>query len=168
MIIYLISNMRHSLLLFFLFCSTLLLGQSTTFYLIRHAEKADDRTRNPHITTQGLQRAQKWCTILTPNAISAVYSTDYHRTIETAQPTADHIDTDIIIYNPSEWDIDALIKRHKGESVLIVGHSNTTPKLANTLINKDKYLEIEHHVYGHLYIITITDCTAHSQLLNIE
>ena len=53
--------------------------ETTTYYLIRHAEK--DRTnntnRNPSLNTNGLLRAKRWAKHFEKIKLDAVYSTDY-------------------------------------------------------------------------------------------
>ncbi len=47
------------------------------------------------------------------------------------------------------------IKNTKGKSVLVVGHSNTTPGFANKLIGKEVYQDIDDTNNTNLYIVTI-------------
>ena len=64
--------------------------ETTTYYLIRHAEKdrTDNTNRNPHLNPEGEKRAQNWSTYFKDIKLDAVYSTNYNRTIQTATPTA--------------------------------------------------------------------------------
>ncbi|MBT8268827.1 MAG: histidine phosphatase family protein [Bacteroidia bacterium] len=130
----------------------------TTYYLIRHAEK--DRSnvsdKNPHLTQQGLLRAAKWSYVLGAVKFEAVYSTDYNRTRETALPTAEKNGiAELNIYNPSNMDMKGFVEGTSGKTVLVVGHSNTTPKLVNTLIGSDKYEQIDDSNNANLYIVTV-------------
>jgi hypothetical protein len=43
----------------------------------------------------------------------------------------------------------------KGNNVLIVGHSNTTPQFVNAIIGENKYTDIADDENGLLYIVTI-------------
>ena len=65
--------------------------ETSTFYFIRHAEKdrSDKENRNPTLTQDGLFRAVKWSLVMKNMEFDAVYSTDYNRTKQTAQPTAE-------------------------------------------------------------------------------
>ena len=47
-----------------------------------------------------------------------------------------------------------LKKLNKGKAILIVGHSNTSPKLVNLLTGKDKYKELDESVYNTYWIVT--------------
>lgn len=40
---------------------------------------------------------------------------------------------------------------------MIVGHSNTTPKLVNAIIKKDEYEDIDDYNYGNLYHVKIVN-----------
>ncbi len=144
--------------------------KTTTYYIIRHAEKdlSNPADKNPHLDSTGLQRAENWKKILGSITFDAVYSTNYYRTIETAQPTALKDKLDITLYDPRTIDISDFIKTTKGKTVLIVGHSNTIPQFANMLIDSEKYNEIDESVYGNLYIVTTNDIATHDQLLTID
>ncbi len=129
--------------------------KTSNYYFIRHAEK--DRSiegiKNPHLTKIGLARAQNWAKTLKHVSFDAIYSTDYYRTKETAQPIADNKRFEIKSYNPRSLDIDNFKEETKGKTVLIVGHSNTTPKFVNKLIGKEKYKQIDDSNNSNLYIV---------------
>lgn len=129
----------------------------TVYYLIRHAEKdlSNLSDKNPHLDSVGRQRAEHWKTLFNDVSFDAVYSTNFHRTIETAQPTATKNNLDITFYDPRGIDIETFKKTNEGKTVLIVGHSNTIPKFANALIGENEYIEIDESVYGHLYVVKI-------------
>ncbi|WP_299103231.1 histidine phosphatase family protein [uncultured Winogradskyella sp.] len=129
-----------------------------TYYLIRHAEKdrGDKNNRDPHLTSFGRQRAENWKKHFKGIDFDAVYSTNYNRTKETATPTANANDLVLNYYNPSEYKIEEFIERTKGQTVLIVGHSNTTPKFVNALIDEDKYDDIDDHNNANLYKVEFT------------
>jgi len=142
----------------------------SNYYFIRHAEKdeSDASNKNPHLTTKGLEHAENWSKILSNESFDLVYSTDYHRTRETANPIAYKNGIKISIYNPSDIHYDSFLKKTKGKKVLVVGHSNTTPVFVNNLIRTKKYEDIDHDNYGNLYIVTIINGKASSQLLNFN
>ena len=137
-----------------------------TYYLIRHAEKdrSDKTNRNPELTEEGLQRAENWANHFKDLKFDAVYSTDYNRTKQTAMPTATANNVELQFYNPSDMKIEEFIKNTKGKTVLIVGHSNTTPKFANGLLGEEKYEDIADDNNANLYIVTITKNGKTSQL----
>ncbi|MBL86228.1 MAG: phosphoglycerate mutase [Winogradskyella sp.] len=142
----------------------------TTYYLIRHAEKdeSDKTNKDPHLTEVGKKRAENWTTVFGDVKFDMVYSTNYNRTKETAEPTAKANNVDITFYDPRNLKLEDLIKETEGKTVLIVGHSNTTPMLTNALLNEKKYNQIDESNNANLYIVTITDYTKSSTLLKIE
>lgn len=142
----------------------------TTYYLIRHAEKdeSDKTNKDPHLTEEGKERAENWTKVFGDVKFDMVYSTNYNRTKETAEPTAKANNVDITFYDPRNLKHEDLIKETEGKTVLIVGHSNTTPMLTNALLNEKKYNQIDESNNANLYIVTITDYTKSSTLLKIE
>lgn len=129
----------------------------TTYYLIRHAEKvtSDPSDPNPALTEEGEARAIAWKDYFEDKNIEAVYSTNYIRTMSTAQPTADANNLEIIQYNPSVLYDSAFATATTGKNVVVVGHSNTTPNFANAILNTEEAPEIDESDYGNLYIVTV-------------
>jgi phosphohistidine phosphatase SixA len=52
-------------------------------------------------------------------------------------------------------DLAALITEGKFKSVVVVGHNNTTPALANLLIRQEKYQTLAETEYSKIWIIKI-------------
>lgn len=98
--------------------------------LIRHAEK-ETTGSDPALTDVGRQRAVDWSVMLKDAGIDAVYSSEFTRTRMTAGIIADtlgiprheHPAADAIGL------IDLLGFDHEGETVLVVGHTDTIPRL---------------------------------------
>ena len=128
--------------------------ETTTIYLIRHAEKAD-ALPDTDLSEAGKARAQKWKAYFSNKDIAAIYSTPYKRTTATAEPLATANKLTIKTYSPSEMDLKAIAEKNIGKSVLIVGHSNTIPKYINKLLRENKYPDIDESEFGYLYIVTI-------------
>nr|WP_296437053.1 phosphoglycerate mutase family protein [Winogradskyella sp.] len=145
-------------------------NETTTYYLIRHAEKdrTDKTNRNPHLTEKGLKRAENWANVLKAVKFDAVYSTDYNRTKETALPTVKANNLDLKIYDPRNMNMKEFMKNTKGKTVLIVGHSNTTPMFANGLLGNKKYKMMDDNNNGGLYIVTITKGNVSSMVLQVN
>ena len=53
-------------------------NKTTTIYFIRHAEKVDS-SKNPDLSTFGLERAAHWNEIFSDIPFDAIYSTDFTR-----------------------------------------------------------------------------------------
>ena len=132
--------------------------KTTTYYFIRHAEKnrSNKDDKDAPLVINGQLRAAKWSLVFEHVDFDAIYSTDYNRTKQTAQPTAELNNLDITLYNPKELDIKMFLEDTKGKTVLVVGHSNSTPMFVNSIIGEDKYQQIEDTNNGNLYIVTIS------------
>ena len=109
-----------------------------TIYIVRHAEKMLVEDPDPELAQVGIIRAKKLAQILTDKEIKHIFSTDYKRTRMTAQPTADQAGIQIEPYDPR--DQEAFAEKLKGleGNILVVGHSNTVPELANFFIGSGK------------------------------
>lgn len=142
----------------------------TTYYLIRHTEKdlSNLADKNPKLSDIGLQRAESWAEILKIISFDLVYSTDYNRTKQTAKPIASSNELETIIYDLRTFDFEKFKSETKGKTVMIVGHSNSTPIFINTLIGSQKYQQIKESNYSNLYIITIIGSTISDKLLTIN
>jgi len=127
----------------------------STFILVRHAEK--DYGDDPLLTPTGTARAERLKEMLTRVDLDAVYSTDTKRTMATAKPSAEYHDLKIQEYSPFELSTLAarLRNKHRGETVLVVGHSNTTPELASHLDRKEDYPRFNELDYTNFYVVSI-------------
>ena len=144
--------------------------KTTTYYLIRHAEK--DRTnttnKNPNLNSDGVIRAEKWAKHFENIVLDAVYSTDYNRTQQTAAPTAKSKGLIVQSYNSSKM-YDSIFKKNtKGKTVLVVGHSNTTPVFANTILGQKKYKNMADNDNASLYIVTVVNDKKSSEIKKVN
>ncbi|MFN7330469.1 MAG: hypothetical protein ACK5UP_13295, partial [Bacteroidota bacterium] len=51
-------------------------------------------------------------------------------------------------------EVDEMISKWKGGTILICGHSNTTPAIINRLIGKEEYKTFDDGDYSNLIILT--------------
>jgi len=142
----------------------------TTFYLVRHAEKdrSDVNNNDPGLTEKGLERAKNWATYFSDKNINQIYSTDYNRT----QLTAYYVSVDYYLgvqnYVPNELYTEDFKLMTKGERVLIVGHSNTIPRLVNNMIGENKYPDMDDFDNSSLYIVKIKGDNISSEKIKVE
>jgi broad specificity phosphatase PhoE len=129
----------------------------TTVILVRHAEKGYGE--DPHLTPDGIVRANRLQHMLRGLDLSAVYSTAYLRCLETAEPTAREQALEVQLYDPNQLAELAgkLRRRHNGETVLVVGHSNTTPAMVGLFDQQNDYPNIPETDYSYLYIVTLPE-----------
>lgn len=129
----------------------------TTFILVRHAEKGNDGTNNPPLSEEGEQRARALAQLLSETKIDAIYSTPYHRTLNTVRPLAAEKGLELLTYEPKDEQMDRLLEKHKGKTVLISGHSNTTPWVANYFLGKEVYPNFDDADYDNILILSIIE-----------
>lgn len=107
-----------------------------TFIVVRHAEKANDGTRDPPLSAAGEARAESLAAALRDAPLRAAFATAYRRTQGTAAPAARAHALDVTTYDAAT-PADALAARlraeHRSGTVLVVGHSNTAPEIAAAL-----------------------------------
>lgn len=127
--------------------------ENYSIYLVRHAEKQKN-VENPSLTRCGQQRAKQLASILAQVNISQVYSTRYQRTRQTATPTAKENNLAIQDYNPKYLAQLAIQLQKRKQNTLVVGHSNTTPQLAELLV-KEKIAPLSEDDYQQLYQIQV-------------
>ena len=126
-----------------------LAGDNYSIYLVRHAEKLNN-SKNPTLTDCGTARAEQLANMLSKANITEIYSTSYQRTIQTAKPLAKLQRMAIQNYDPKHLEQFYLLLKQKNENALVVGHSNTTPKLVE-LLAKQKVAPLTEKDYQYLY-----------------
>ncbi|WP_162823774.1 phosphoglycerate mutase family protein [Lysobacter sp. TY2-98] len=111
-----------------------------TFVLVRHAEKADDNARDPSLSPAGQKRAEKLAKRLRDTPLVAIYASNFRRTQQTAAPVAASQHLTVTTYDAARPAADfaaELRRKYMTGTVLVVGHSNTIPPLAQALCGCD-------------------------------
>lgn len=151
------------------FTSSTFAQDQTTFILVRHAEKADDGTRNPPLTDEGAQRAMNISAMLERQDVTALYSTPFKRTQETLLPLAEKKGLEVQDYDPyakGEW-LTTLVEKHGNGTVVISGHSNTIPLLANALLGDETFSQFDDKDYSN-FIIIVCDEVGKGKLVRLS
>jgi broad specificity phosphatase PhoE len=127
---------------------------SSTYYIVRHGEKADDSS-DPLLSAAGNERAETLKKLLADKKISAVYTTKYVRTTNTGKPLADAMQLPVQNYDPrNQKPFIEELKKAEGKNILIVGHSNTIRHIANGLYEKDTLTkDLDESDFDNLYIV---------------
>lgn len=143
-------------LLFFIVSLLYSQEQSKIVFLVRHAEKVTDGSRNPALTEEGKERARKLAFMLKDANIGRIYSTDFIRTQKTVEVLAKKLNLAVKSYNPykSKDMVDEIRNDKSGKSVLIVGHSNTLAKTIHDL-SGGKIEEIDESIYSNFFVLRI-------------
>jgi broad specificity phosphatase PhoE len=144
------------------------LGQ-TTIILLRHAEKdttlqgSTMMTANPPLSKAGKERAARLVSILEKYKVDEIYSTDYTRTKETIAPFANKINKPIQLYDPKTISAFTEQLRNENKTIVVIGHSNTTPALVNLLVKENKFKTLDDNEYGTYWIVKIKDGKAEAE-----
>ena len=136
--------------------STNLPRKSSEFILVRHAETIG-KGATKVLNERGLDRAIDLSKLIESQNVTTIYSTDYPRTKQTAAASAKLKSLEVVIYDPRNLEEFAtmLKTKHKNEIVLVVGHSNTTPALANALIERKEYEQFDETIYDQIIRVTV-------------
>ena len=151
----------YALLIFFLLITGCSTPSETVIYLMRHAEPdystTGEKSNDPELNAAGHQRAQALADLLKEDGITRVMSSDFQRTRQTAAPLAQALNMDVDIYNAFE--IPAFADSLKGMTgrVVVVGHSNTTPKLVELLGGDPGQPIDESAEFDRLYTVTLSE-----------
>lgn len=132
----------------------LLSCKTTTWYISRHAQKADN-SANPPLSAEGQKQALDLKDYLTGKNIKKIYATNFIRTQSTAQPTSQLFGVAIQTYTPpvpSSVFLDSLRAINNGNA-LVVGHSNTVDDIVNGLMGTNTMTDLAETEYGNLFIV---------------
>ncbi|TXH29333.1 MAG: phosphoglycerate mutase [Cyclobacteriaceae bacterium] len=151
--------MKYLTLLFLFSLSLAASAQTqTTIILVRHAEKGTDDPKDPELSEAGKQRAQHLAEVLKEIKVDAIYSTPYKRTRNTVAPLAVAKGISVLNYDPSKKEeIDQLLQKFAGGTIVVVGHSNTIPGLANYLTGKSDFQNFDDSDYDNLLVVTVVE-----------
>jgi phosphohistidine phosphatase SixA len=143
----------------------------TIFYCVRHAEKRKDQGDNPDLTPEGAARAERLGVILKNEKLDKVFSTNYKRTVQTAEAVrkqADKIPAGAT-YPPAMQDawLEETLKTGSGGHFLVVGHQNTVPKLLNLLQRDSTFQNIPDDDHGRFYI-AVTKGIGQSEVIELR
>ena len=134
----------------------------TVVLIVRHGEKEAQGGNDPNLSDAGARRAQALIDVAGDAGVNAIYSTQYKRGYQTAQPLSErfHIpvtEVPVTLDNPGDYGAalaKEILTRHTGQTVLVVSHTNIIPSLIKALSQK-QIPEIPDPEYDHLYIVIV-------------
>lgn len=134
---------------------------SSTVWLVRHAEKADDGTDDPPLRKKGRKRADALAGMLADKQVSKIVTSELQRTIQTAAPLAAKLKKKAAVVKKADVkDVIGEIKTSPG-NVLVVHHSDTVPEIINTMRGPGapQLLTIDDKAYNRIFVLTLKDGT---------
>lgn len=133
---------------------------STVVLIVRHAEKASEDDDSP-LTEAGVQRAQALVRVAEEAGVSAIYSSQFRRSQETARPIAERAGVAVTQFpvdlkSPGDYGkrlAGDIMAKHAGQTVLVVGHGNTVAATIEALTGQAATIgDVQ---YGNLFIVTV-------------
>lgn len=138
-----------------------------TVFLIRHAEKEDEPRQDPPLKKEGVARSQELARLLGGAGIKAIYTSQFTRTKQTAEPLAAKLGltattislkpnpTNLrLIAEESTAEVVNKILQGTGENVLLVGHSNSIPDVIK-MLGGDVVPTIDERKFDDLFVVTV-------------
>ena len=126
-------------------------GTTTTIILTRHADRD---TLATELNDKGRLRAQALVEAVDNMNITAIYSPDLKRNLDTARPLARHLGLEIGVLSASKYEVTkTILTRHPGEVVLWVGNGGNLTEIYAFLGGEGA----PPTTYGDLYIMKIKD-----------
>lgn len=138
-----------------------------TVFLVRHAEKADEPRQDPPLRKEGIARSEELARLLAATGVKKIYTSQFARTKLTAEPVAAKLGLTVtsialksnpnnprLIAEESTAEVVSQILERSGESVLVIGHSNSIPDVIK-LLGGDNVPTIDERVYNDLFVVTV-------------
>lgn len=131
-------------------------GTTTTIILTRHADR--DKKVN-HLNALGKQRAQALVEAVNGRGVTAIYSPDERRNLESAQPLSKHLGiaitvkpTNSILYTNEI--VTEILDKHAGGVVVWAGNASGNLQTLFRRLGGTGHAPVE---YGDLFIMTVPD-----------
>lgn len=138
-----------------------------TVFLVRHAEREDEPRQDPPLKKEGVARSQELARLLGNAGIKAIFTSQYTRTKQTAEALATKLGITATPFtlklNPSNprqiatestAEVTNKILERAGESVLVVGHSNSIPDVIK-MLGGDIMPTIDERKFDDLFVVTV-------------
>jgi probable phosphoglycerate mutase len=123
-------------------------------FLVRHGEQASGANGDALLTEAGQRRARALATVLKDAALTAIYVSEFQRTMQAAEPLAQALQIEPT--RLPRGDIEGLINRirtqHADGRVLIISHSLTIPHVLKAFGHPEEVV-IQREEYDRLFAI---------------
>jgi broad specificity phosphatase PhoE len=146
--------MKTLFLLLSIFVAVTIASAEPVVVVVRHAEKAASDGKDPDLSPEGRARAEALARILKDSGITAIFTTEFKRTQETAAPTATSANvTPTVVAAKDTAGLVAKLHQLNGNA-LVVAHGNTIPDIVKAL-GIDMAIQIPEDDYTELLIVTL-------------
>jgi broad specificity phosphatase PhoE len=135
---------------------------TTTVIVVRHAEKELGTIDDAPLSQIGEQRAQLLARMFGdregPGRIAAIFASNTRRAQLTAAPLAERLRIGVDTMTDA-GDVQGLARtirtRHRGQRVLVIGHSNTVPEIVRAVSRNIHVPPMADDEYSTIYIVTV-------------
>ncbi|HEX8558797.1 MAG TPA: histidine phosphatase family protein [Pyrinomonadaceae bacterium] len=133
---------------------------STVVIVVRHADKLSDAADSP-LNEAGVRRAQALAGVAADANVGAIYTTQFRRNHDTARPLAERTgvavtEAPVDLQNPGDYGrrlARDILERHRGQTVVVVGHGNTVGSTVEGLTGRPQKLgDIQ---YSDLFVVAV-------------
>ncbi len=138
-----------------------------TVFLVRHAEKESEPKDDPPLKKEGVARSQELARVLSDAGVKTIITSQFARTKQTAEAFATKAGVAVtsitlkpnptngkLIAEESTAEVVNKILERPGESVLVVGHSNSLPDVIK-MLGGDVVPTIDEKKFDDLFIVTV-------------
>ncbi|MBC8025627.1 MAG: histidine phosphatase family protein [Steroidobacteraceae bacterium] len=140
-------------------------GPHTTVLLVRHADRAGTLDQ---INALGTVRAGVLAHVMDKAPLDAIIRSDAVRAEQTASPTAAAEGLTPIVLAGADVQafVDEIRVNHRGQRVLVVGHSNTVPDIITAL--GGPAVTIPDTEFDNLFVLELCRCRGGARLTNLQ
>lgn len=137
----------------------------TTIIFVRHADRDDNIDA---LNADGIVRAEQLQQVAVKAGVTVIYHSTANRTFETVEPLATMLGITPIEEDDPAATINDIFNNHRGETVLVAGHSNTVPQMID-LAGGPAGLTIDHEEYDNLFVLTKCHCWySNTKVVNLQ
>jgi len=143
------------LLLTFLF-NNLISAQTTTVWIVRHAEKdkSNPQDNNPNLSDEGRVRAGDLAKYLKKEKFDVAFATPTKRTHQTLDSL---VIPRVIDYKDIKSLVDSIKTNYAGKTVMVAGHSNTVLEIIEALGGKRPKEELTDDDYDYIFELSVKE-----------
>jgi len=140
----------------------------TIVFVVRHAEKQWE-DGDPPLSDVGWRRASELLHVTEDAGVTVLYGTQYARTTQTLEPIANRLGLEINTHDAADSDGLAreILSEHRGQVVLVSGHSNTVPEIVAAL-GAPRPPPIDDSSYDDLYVVSIPSGAGEATSLHLH
>jgi broad specificity phosphatase PhoE len=140
-------------------------GRHTTVLLVRHADRAGSLDQ---LNALGTARAGVLAHVMDKAPLDAIVRSNAVRAEQTAAPTAaaEGLTPIVLTGSDSQAFADEIRANHRGQRVLVVGHSNTVPEIIALL--GGPAVTIPDTEFDNLYVLELCRCRGGARLTNLQ